>query len=234
VTAQKPILVIASAGDDAARALVNQRVRRLIHLVTPAEVPALAWRYYPGRPRESIVKVAGQPLAAEEIGGIVTRLPWIHEQALQHVRATDRAYVAAEMNAFLLAWLSDIPCRVVNRPTPLCLSGPGWRHEQWICAAARLGLRVRPASRSVPALIDQKSEGIALSSVPITIVGQDGFGSANENLNAQARRLARTAGIEVFTAYFDGPDDDAAFVGASLWPDITRDAVVGAVLALFD
>jgi hypothetical protein len=42
------------------------------------------------------------------------------------------------MKAFLLSWLSQLNCLVFNRPTPLCLSGPSWRPEQWTYAAAQL------------------------------------------------------------------------------------------------
>ena len=34
-------------------------------------------------------------------------------------------------NMDLLSWLSQLNCPVVNRPTPLCLSGPNRRPEQW-------------------------------------------------------------------------------------------------------
>jgi hypothetical protein len=48
------------------------------------------------------------------------------------------------MKAFLLSWLSQLNCLVLNRPTPLCLSGPSWRPEQWTYAAAQLGIPVQP------------------------------------------------------------------------------------------
>ncbi len=57
------------------------------------------------------------------------------------------AYVSAEMTAFLLSWLSGLDCPILNRPTPNCLSGPGWRQEQWIHLAARLGIPVDPVQR---------------------------------------------------------------------------------------
>jgi hypothetical protein len=33
------------------------------------------------------------------------------------------------MKVFLLSWLSQLNCLVLNRPTPLCLSGSSWRPE---------------------------------------------------------------------------------------------------------
>jgi hypothetical protein len=53
----------------------------------------------------------------------------VGEVSVLAVDSSHRKYVAAEFNAFLLAWLSAQSCPVLNRPTASCLSGPNWQPE---------------------------------------------------------------------------------------------------------
>ena len=198
------------------------------------DLPGLALRYCPGHSERSAVRIANRVLGLDAIGGVLVRLPWVHEYELPHIAPVDRAYVAAELNAFLLAWLADLPCRVINRPTPLCLSGPGWRPEQWIHAAARLGLSLRPAHRSVPAFPAPETIVSSQPRESVTVVGPRSFGSSDEILIEQTMRLSAAAGAELLTAYFERSDDRTFFVGADLWPDISSEPVATAVLNLFN
>jgi hypothetical protein len=131
----------------------------------------------------------------------------------------DQAYVAAEMQAFLLAWLTALPCPVVNRPSPQCLAGPAWGPERWIHEAAKLDIPVveteRPSSESAP------------SSSPevVTIVGQSILGTTDRTYRAHAQRLAKAAGVSALAVGFR----NGALLSASPWIDIADAAVVEAL-----
>jgi hypothetical protein len=49
-------------------------------------------------------------------------------------------------------------------------------------------------------------------------------------LAANARRLARAAGVGLLAVYFDADDKAASLTGANLWPELTEDEVIDAVL----
>jgi hypothetical protein len=74
------------------------------------------------------------------IDGVLVRRPAVLAEELTSIHADDRDYAAAEINAFLVAWLSALDCPVVNRPSPRSLDGPGWSVHHWRAAATRAGL----------------------------------------------------------------------------------------------
>jgi len=73
----------------------------------------------------------------EALRGVVVRRPAVAAEELAWIAQEDRQYVAAEINAFLVAWLAALRCPVLNRPTATSLSGPAWSQIQWRVAAAR-------------------------------------------------------------------------------------------------
>jgi hypothetical protein len=196
-------------------------------LLTAADLSASGWRYcfpHSGRPRAII---AGRQLAIGEIVGVLTRMPCIYEQELGHIVPGDRSYVAAEMTAFLLAWLSSLACPVLNRPTPDCLAGPNWRGEQWVRLAAGLGIPVRPLRRIASRRSDELT-GVSICEV--IVVGNQCFGDVAPQLCSHARRLAGAAGAELLAIQFTGPESGSQFVNAHLWPNLASPEVADAVL----
>jgi hypothetical protein len=71
----------------------------------------------------AILVADGDPIRADEVRGVFVRLPHVAEAELGAIASHDRAYVAAECQAFLYAMLSALRCPVFNRPTPNCLAG---------------------------------------------------------------------------------------------------------------
>src|SRR5688572_23214757 len=122
------LLIIASRYDDSARALARRYGDAAV--LTPADLSRPGWRFINGNAEDSTAVAEGCSVSARSIRGVLTRLPSVTPAELPQIVPTDREYVAAEMNAFLTAWLSELPCRVINRPTALCLAGPAWRREQ--------------------------------------------------------------------------------------------------------
>lgn len=227
----KALIIIANCWDAVAHTLVERWAVYGACLLTPDDLSVIGWRYYPGDIQASRAMVAGCPLDARDIGAVITRLPWVSEHDLGHIVPADRAYVAAEMNAFLLSWLIELPCPVLNRPTPTCLSGPYWRQEKWVHIAAQLGIPVtlvhrQSALRTTPPGLPE----LPMESVTVTIVGQRHCGFVDPTLVKQARWLADVAGVDVLSVQFSGSKPGSCFVSASLWPNIAADDVADTLL----
>jgi glutathione synthase/RimK-type ligase-like ATP-grasp enzyme len=114
------ILILASEFDQEARAIAKQRDA---FIVTPADLSKPGWRYeLPGRGNDLIV-ASGQKIAARDITEVLNRLSYLEPRDLNGIAHDDRPYVAAEMNAFLVALLDSLnpPAQVApvrTRPSP--------------------------------------------------------------------------------------------------------------------
>src|SRR5262245_10291653 len=140
------VVVLAYRHDVAARVLVN-RWREAgggAALLTCADLSSPGWRYVAGQPDAGQAHIDGGIVATRDIAAVVTRIPAVAESELAHVHEDDRRYAAAEMQAFLLAWLSSLECPVLNRPSSSNLAGPGWSTTEWVRRAQRLGIAARP------------------------------------------------------------------------------------------
>lgn len=199
-------------------------------VVTPSDLSRSGWSYRPGR-RESAIVVGGETLGSHDIAAVITRLPWISEVELPHIIASDRSYVAAEMAAFLLAWLSEIDCPMANRPRPNCLCGPFWRHERWVLEAARIGLDVEPILRRANAEGGEYVSPKVARHTSVTVVGERCVGEADGQLGAYALRLAQATGVETLTAHFADSGAGMRFFTANPWPSLEDDE---AAIALLD
>jgi hypothetical protein len=234
------LLVLASLYDQAAEALVARWHGHGARLLTCRDLSDAGWRFDPEDARGALVSVGGEVSRASEIRGVLTRLPSVTPDELPHIAAADRDYVAAEMTAFLTAWLSSADFPVVNRPTPVCLMGPNWREEQWTYAALRADLRVRRTTRTLS--LRSPREGFAEDLagggltedelMTLTVVGGRCLGAADEALKARAMRLAGLAGVELLEVQFSR-GHEAAFVGAYLAPDVSSPDVADALLGHF-
>jgi hypothetical protein len=176
----------------------------------------------------------GQPLAIEGSIPLGEIVPLSLEQDLSHIIPADRAYVAAEMNAFLRFWLRELSCPMLNRPTPNGFAGPQWRHEQWVHTAARLGIPVLRSYRHIAFTGACAAKAhVPTEDVTVTIVGGQHVGAVDEVLAKQARRLADAAGVDLLDVRFNGVEAGSCFVSANPWPDITPIAAAAAVLDYF-
>jgi hypothetical protein len=93
--------------------------------------------------------------------------------------------VAAEMNAFLVAWLTSLTCPIFNRPTATSLCGPAWSVEHWRIQVARCGGQwARTAA------------GLRRAYV----VGDQCFNAPNDRLERVLRQLAIAANVRFLCA----------------------------------
>jgi hypothetical protein len=227
------IVIIARPHDNAAAALTRHWSRHDARLMNCNDLSRAGWRYSLGGSNQGVAVAGGQTIACGAIVGVLTRLASVSPEDLVHVVAEDRAYVAEEMTAFLRGWLAGLTARVVNRPSPSCLAGPGWGPERWAKAAAGIGLPVVPVWRRAVLSPAETSLEAKPDCVDVTVVGDRCFGAGVEELAGPARRLAASAGLDLLTVRFNGRSPGAAFVGANPWPDIASPNVARAVAALF-
>lgn len=148
--------------------------------------------------------------------------------------SSDRVYVAAEMHAFLLAWLTQLPCPVLNRPTVNSLAGPAWRQERWVTIAAGLGVPIFPFSRRITIQNSRSAQELNASSHKlVTVVGKQCLGSSNSLLTDWAFALANAAKADALSMEFIGTGRDLQFVSATPFLDIANEQVALAMSNYF-
>lgn len=222
------LVVLTNQHDEAAVNLAGRWQAHGAFLLTPADLSVSGWRYEASSGRSRAV-ISGREVAQEEITGVLTRMPCVTEQDLDHFMPEDRSYAAFEMTAFLLAWLSGLACPVLNRPVPGCLSGPSLRAEQWVRLAVRLGIPVCPVHRKVP----ESSTTPAPPLAEVVVVGGRCVGEVDPVLAGHARLLARASGVDLLAVYFSGKGRRSRLVNANVWPDLWQSDVADAILDYF-
>jgi hypothetical protein len=224
------LVIVASRFDAEAQALAAGWPGAA-RVLTPADLSVTGWRYATGADDNTAV-IGGRLVAASEIDGVVTRLPAVLESELGSIAAGDRGYVAAETTAWLAAWLSDLACPVLNRPSPVHLIGPAWSRERWLLAARLLGIPVVTAHRST-GIHDDPSDagGGSLGRSMVTVAAGRPIGAGGDTLAEAAAALAEAAGVELLRAWFTSDDEDALFVRADYSVDLEHPDVRGAILA---
>jgi hypothetical protein len=226
-------LIVAGKQDEGALSLAARWASYGAELLTPEDLSICGWRHHSHATQADIAVINRRAVATREISGVLTRLPCVSEQELMHIVPNDRAYVASEMTAFLLSWLATLNCPLLNRPTPTCLSGPGWRTEQWVHLAARLGIPVSPVCRHAR-LHEDISTGIAQHPHDtLTVVGNRCIGVCDGMRAVHARRLATAAGVDLLAAHFTSVEGAPRLLRADLWPDVTSADVADAILEYF-
>jgi hypothetical protein len=217
------IVVVASGHDPRARSIVEHWGSQCAMTLTAEDLCMPGWQFTAPRPQNGMAVIGGKIVPDAEIEGILTLRPCIFAEELLSIAAAHRSYVAAELNAFLLAWLAARACPVLNRPTASCLAGPNWRPVQWTLAAARLGIPAQTrrciAGRHAHSNFEEAYE--------ITAVGEQCFGCQDTILRTNTLRLARAAGVDLLSVRFSR--DEGRFLSANIWPQLTNAAVIVAV-----
>jgi hypothetical protein len=220
------IVVLASRTDECAERFVSRFAGGQAVLATPRDLSMAGWRLGQS-PEQRVMVAGGERLRVAAVRAVLTLLPQVWDGELLHLIESERSYVAAEMTSFLLYFLSTVPCPVFNRPTPECLSGPNWRTEQWLRAAAGAGIPIKPQRRC--AKPDPTPETVSLSSaLSVTVIEGQCLGDAGSRLQERAGLLAKAAGVHLLTAFFEA-DADNRLIGASGTVDLSRPDVAETV-----
>ena len=125
------------------------------------------------------------------------------------IHPADRAYVAAETNAFLVAWLSALPSIVVNRPTTTSLCGPAWDKLHWQCAAARIG-------------VPWSDDGDTSDAHEVVVCGGRCVFARDDREAAMATALSRAAGTSLLGVRLQRDKISGVTVAPSLMDDDVR------------
>ncbi len=156
------LVVVAGRHDATAKTFVERHAAAGVALLSSDDLSRPGWRFSlasGGPGPDGAAVVGGHQVATADVAGVLTRLPRVTEAELPGIVPEDRTYVAAEMTAFLLAWLSSLRCPVLNRPTTTCLAGPYWWPAQWVRVAHALGVPVRPVHyRADPGRLSSNGE----------------------------------------------------------------------------
>jgi hypothetical protein len=161
------------------------------------------------------------------INGVVTLLQCVTDYELFKIEEVDRKYAASEINAFLVYFLSRLTCRVLNRPSAYCLSGPSWHPTQWMWACRRAGIPTETAlASSAPLVAKPESEPDFRRS--ISIVGDSCLGG-DSPYSANVAQLANFARVEFLTARFTTDGKDEVLRSISTIPDLQDEAISNAV-----
>jgi hypothetical protein len=217
------IVVVASAHDVRALRIVARWGSQCAAILSAEDLCMPGWvlQVPPDQPNTAVV--GGTTISSKQIHGILTLRPCIFPEELKNIQPAHRRYVAAESNAFLLAWLTTQSCPVLNRPTACSLAGPNWRPEQWTQAAARLGIPAQ-TRRHIP---NGDTAPNTAETVEVITVGERCFGCDDSFLKDRALRLAQSAGVDLLSVRFSA--DRSRFVSASVWPSFADPAVLETV-----
>jgi len=222
------ILVLASRVDGAAGELVAAFPRDSARLLTCRDLSRRGWRLSTSSPTQDRIVAAGRRVEASRVDGVVTLLPCVFPAELVHIVPADREYVAAEMTATLLYWLSGLRCAVLNRPTSGSLSGPAWRAERWCRVAREHGFAVRSPRRTTRSVA-----AYAGALRTLTVVGSRVIGSDLAALHGRAVAMTTALGIDLLQLYFTLAPGPPAFLTASPIPDMSSPIVRSAIVDYF-
>ena len=175
----------------------------------------------------------GRRVSDREISGVLNRLSIIDQTSLIQVQQSDRYYVTHELQGFLLSWLHGLAAPVINRPTPLGLSGRLRHVSEWIWLASKAGLpnrKYRQSSQDSPLQWDV-SVRLADAGVPVVSfvvlegsVIQPDFPSRGEvpnHIKQGCARLCELSGAALLGMDFEIAADGAwLFAGVSTSPDL--------------
>ena len=228
------MLVIAHAWDTTARVLREESGGQVIACLTPADLSKAGWHYRVGDAAHARIVTEAGIIEASRITGVLTRLSAVTANDLPHIQTEDQGYVAAEMTACLAAFLTELTCSVLNRPTPVSLAGPAWQQVRWHTMAAPLGLPVVPVRHVIrlDATPTEPQRGSA-DDVTVTIVGRHSVGNVDPALVEYARQLADAAGAESLSVVFSGTHRDATLVRVECPPAVVAAPVARAILDYF-
>ena len=225
------IVILAGCEDELAKFLVARWFAFGAELLTPKDLSASGWRHHQPTINGDTAVINGRKVPIGDIAGVLSRLPWVCEEELVHIVPRDRSYVASEITAFLLSWLSGLNCPVLNRPTPTCLSGPGWRPERWVHLAARLGIPVCPARRRCQRQVDDSRALVADPYTTVSVICEHCIGSSDPCQVDYAKRLSAATGVDLLAVHFS--QANGMLLGADTWPDVSSAHAADAILEYF-
>jgi hypothetical protein len=223
------ILVIAGRGTARAiRSLLGEAARHGppagnsgVSVLQPANLSAPGWAHDPEDSDGSRIVIDGEASPASDLTAVITALDEVAPGDVPHVRGVDRAFVAAEMTAFLRGWLATLACPVVDPPTTLALSGRAADRAVWSAAAASAGVTQRLAF-PIPGI-----RGIAVT----VAAGQIAGPRPAPGLASAALAATQAAGVTGARLTFTDEAGEPVLCGAVPWWHAPGASALNALLA---
>lgn len=226
------VLVLCSRWDASAHNFVTRFSERDLQILTCAGVSQQGWKIaIRGKHRAAEVgltaAIGGKRVNQDHIEGVITRLAYVSEKELGHIVPDDRSYVAAEMHAFLFAFLEALPCRIVNRPSLACLYGPNMRAVQWRRYARELDIPVKEDLRTLHASTED------YPTIDVTVIDERTIGNPPQRALQWTRQLARRVGVSYLTARYADLHVGLCFVGVDTYPNLESEEIASTLVDSF-
>jgi hypothetical protein len=150
---------------------------------------------------ETILGLPRVLIGSDAIGALWYRARTLPMSNFAQATASDRDYATSELMAIIVGWLGGLGPRVVNQPSGVCATGPGWSDARWLAEARRTGLPIaRRTLSSSPRLARERASDAPTTSVTLT----DGVGAGPlvARYATELQRLATTSGCRFLQLEF--------------------------------
>jgi hypothetical protein len=141
---------------------------------------------------------SGQQIPDAQVSGVFVRRSAVYPEELTPVHPEDRAFLAAETQAFLTFVLATTAARVVNPVVDGAFGEEALRLERYGDAAARAGSAFRPIR-----VTTERTRRTRYAVSEVEVVGQEAFGRSSARVQQRALRLAATLGLLWAVVLFD-------------------------------
>lgn len=190
------IIVVGSHHDSVAVELTRRWPNAA--LLSAEDLVSPGWVWSGDGARQQWV-VGGQVVDDRAVSGVFLRRNRVLPEELIRIHPDDRAYLAAETQALLIAMLGSSSATVVNPVGDGALGEEVVGPEVWLAAAGALGLAVQPLTLSSHARQDEAHVGL----VHVEVVAKRGFGNAPSELVRAAVELVDSVGLLWALCAFD-------------------------------
>jgi hypothetical protein len=220
------IVILASELDAVARECAAGWPGGVAKLLTPRDLCTQGWRINLDEFEKSQIVVDGSIHPVSAVSGVVTLMSAVMDYELFSIEDTERRYVASEVTALLYYFLSRLRCRVLNRPTAHCLSGPSWRAQHWIHALHKAG--VLAESLTVDQSFSPALYGPTTTQAQVAIVGSQRVGEGAISMHSLSA-LAQIAGVDFLSIGMNGEGHARRITSIELIPDLRDRHILDAV-----
>jgi hypothetical protein len=191
------IVILGSRYDAVAEALV--RAWPHAALCSAEDLLRPGWCYHPGSADGLRWVVDGSVVPDPEVTGVYVCRNAVHAEELMQVHPDDRAYLAAETHALLVALLASTQARVVNPVFEGVFGHDTLRPERWMRLAAGLGINVCPRRVSS----EQMEAWPGDIATIVTVLGQRVWSGTAGTVQNASRSLVAAAGMVYGRVAFD-------------------------------
>lgn len=227
-------LVLCSSSDMSAhwafQGLMQMGLAPLQLVTAESLASARTWEYRVNSSgaQVTIALANGTVIRSSQIRGVLNRLTAPSDFTARSAVAADRQYAAAEMQAFYLSWLHSLPGVVINKPSPLGLSGPWMHASEWTLRASHAGLRTctyRQSAHESATVADVSRASLSRKRTAarhvIALRGEIFGAQAPADVAHACGRLARAAKTEMLGLQLNCREgDEWTFADATALPDL--------------